>query len=184
MSIVSRITGDVNIAGALTVSSGITVTQGTINGQTRSGLSADTSQSYELPLTDWRLWDDYAVHLSDTASTSGLVVASLRYDATIADTVFFVTNREYRVAGITGRVEVAGTGGACTGIIKKAASATAITSGTALHSSTFNLVGTAATNQTLHFQLPRQISVSPQATPSGLISPARPPPLSELSPSI
>lgn len=142
MSQAARFSGDVAIDGALSASSGI-------SGQNRSGINADTSQSYELPLTDFRVWDDFARVLPDTASTSGLVIASIRYDANIADTIFWIANAPYRVVGIVGRAEVQGSGGACTAVIKKAASATAIASGTALHSSTFNLVGTAATNQTL-----------------------------------
>jgi hypothetical protein len=80
----------------------------------------------------------------------GFIPVSIEYLAASVDKVAFVADRQYRVKGIRGRVEVAGTdGGAVTAVIKKAASGTAITSGTALHSSTFNLKGTAATNQTL-----------------------------------
>src|SRR5436309_7564298 len=116
MSQAARFSGDLAIDGALSASAGIT-------GQNRSGINADTSQSYELPLTDFRVWDDFAISLPDTASTSGLIVPSIRYDANVADTIFFVSDRDYRVVGITGRPEVAGTGGACTATIKKAASA-------------------------------------------------------------
>src|SRR5437667_2427391 len=142
MAQAGRLSGDFAIDGNLSIS-------GTISGQSRAGLTADTTQSYDLPLTDFRFWDDFSIALPDTPSTSALIVPSIRYDATVADTIFFVSDRDYRVVGITGRPEVAGTGGACTAIIKKAASATAIASGTALHSSSFNLVGTAATNQVL-----------------------------------
>jgi hypothetical protein len=142
MSQAARFSGDVAIDGSLSASSGIT-------GQNRSGINADTSQSYELPLTDFRVWDDFSIVLPDTASTSGLVVASFPYEPTVLDSTFFVANRDYRVVGITGRVEVIGTGGACTAVIKKATSGTDIASGTALHSSSFNLVGTVDTNQTL-----------------------------------
>lgn len=83
-------------------------------------------------------------------ATEGLIEATLRWDANIADTVFFVASRQYIVKKITARVEVAGTdAGAVTAVVKKAASGTAITSGTALHSGTINLKGTAATNQAL-----------------------------------
>jgi hypothetical protein len=75
---------------------------------------------------------------------------TIEYVAASVDKVSFVAPRPYRVVSIIGRVEVAGTdGGAVTAAIKKTASGTAIASGTALHSSTFNLKGTAATNQTL-----------------------------------
>ena len=83
------------------------------------------------------------------AGDGGFIPASLAYTATIADTSFFVADRTYVVKAIRGRVDVAGTGGACTAVIRKAPSATAGASGTALHSSTYNLVGTANVNQTL-----------------------------------
>jgi hypothetical protein len=53
------------------------------------------------------------------------------------------------VQGISGRVEVAGTGGACTFSLFKAPSGTAGASGVLLHTGTFNVAGTAATTQTL-----------------------------------
>jgi hypothetical protein len=54
------------------------------------------------------------------------------------------------VKAITGSPTVAGSdGGAVTAAIKKASSTTAIASGTALHSGTFNLKGTADTVQNL-----------------------------------
>lgn len=75
---------------------------------------------------------------------------TLVYNSSSVDTPFFVASRSYIVKAIIWRVEVAGTdGSAVTAVVKKAASGTAITSGTALHSSTANLKGTAATNQTL-----------------------------------
>lgn len=80
----------------------------------------------------------------------GFVPIEIEYTASSVDKVSFVATRAYVVQAITGRVEAAGTdAGAVTAIIKKAASGTAIASGTALHSSTFNLKGTAATNQAL-----------------------------------
>ena len=70
--------------------------------------------------------------------------------ATSIDKVFFNARRAYTVVGLVARVEVAGTdAGAVTAVVRKAASGTAIASGTALHSGTINLKGTAATNQTL-----------------------------------
>lgn len=82
-------------------------------------------------------------------SGDGFVPVTLNYFASTPDCTFFVADRKYVVKAIRGRVDVAGTGGACTAVIRKVASGTALTSGTALHSSSFNLVGTAATNQTL-----------------------------------
>lgn len=80
----------------------------------------------------------------------GFVNISIEYTASSVDKVAFVATRKYVVQGITGRPTVAGTdAGAVTAVIKKAASATAITAGTALHSSTYNLKGTADTIQSL-----------------------------------
>lgn len=80
----------------------------------------------------------------------GFCVVNIDYNASSIDKVQFIANRRYVVKSIVGRPTVAGTdGGAVTAVIKKAASGTGITSGTALHSSTFNLKGTANTNQTL-----------------------------------
>ncbi len=83
--------------------------------------------------------------------TTGAIVVSGMYGELTAptDLVFFVASRAYQVQSIIFRPLVAGTGGACTGEIKKAASATAIASGTILHASTADLVGTVNTNQTL-----------------------------------
>ena len=75
---------------------------------------------------------------------------NIEYNASAVDKVAFVATRRYIVKAITGRPTVAGTdGGAVTAVLKKAASATAITAGTALHSSTYNLKGTADTIQAL-----------------------------------
>lgn len=80
----------------------------------------------------------------------GVEFAETEWLAASVDKVFFVATRAYRVKAITARVEAAGTdASAVTGTIKKVASGTAITSGTALHSSTINLKGTAATNQAM-----------------------------------
>lgn len=78
------------------------------------------------------------------------VIESFDYTAASVDAVFFVAPRAMRIKSITWRVEAAGTdAGAVTAVVKKAASATAITAGTALHSGTANLKGAAATNQAL-----------------------------------
>lgn len=84
-----------------------------------------------------------------TGGEGGFMAVGLPYTATIADGSFFTADRNYVVKGIRGRVDVAGTGGACTAVIRKAASGTAGTSGVALHSGSFNLVGTANAAQTL-----------------------------------
>lgn len=83
-------------------------------------------------------------------STAGFIPASSFWVPTDVDRPFFVASRAYRVKSIIARVEVAGTdGGAVTAVINKAASGTAITAGTILHTGTINLKGTAATNQVL-----------------------------------
>ncbi|TBN49176.1 hypothetical protein [Pseudomonas sp. BGI-2] len=79
----------------------------------------------------------------------GFIPATLPYIATTVDCTIFTAGRPYVVKAIRGRVDVAGTGGACTATIRKVASGTAITSGTALHTDSFNLVGTVNTQQAL-----------------------------------
>lgn len=81
----------------------------------------------------------------------GWLAATVSYHpSSNATNVAFVAQRAGRVKGIVGRVQAAGTdAGAVTATVYKAPSGTAIASGTALHSSTFNLKGTASTNQTL-----------------------------------
>lgn len=80
----------------------------------------------------------------------GFVTIDIEYNASSVDKTCFLATRAYVVQGIRGRPTVAGTdAGAVTAVIKKAASGTAITAGTALHSGTYNLKGTADTNQTL-----------------------------------
>lgn len=83
-------------------------------------------------------------------NSAGYVPVNIEYTASSVDKVSFVATRAYIVKSITGRPTVAGTdAGAVTAVIKKAASATAITAGTALHSGTYNLKGTADTIQSL-----------------------------------
>jgi hypothetical protein len=122
--------------------------RGTKPAYARNELTQDNNLSFGIPLQSFRIWDEFDRHLPDLAIKSA-IVASFAWDPTTADSSFFVAGRDYRVLGITARVEVAGTGGACTAIIKKAPSATDIAAGTALHSSSINLVGTVDTNQTL-----------------------------------
>lgn len=74
---------------------------------------------------------------------------TLNYIATLVTQKFFVAPRKLLVVAINGATRVAGTGGACTLSFYKAASAIAVGSGTLLHSGTFNVVGTADTNQPL-----------------------------------
>lgn len=82
-------------------------------------------------------------------ATAGFIGAAVNYNVPAADTSFFTADRAYVVKGIRGTPDVAGTGGACTAVMRKVPSGTAITSGTALHTGSFNLVGTVNTTQTL-----------------------------------
>lgn len=79
----------------------------------------------------------------------GFIPVTLNYLATTVDCTLFTADRPYVVKAIRGRVDVAGTGGACTAVIRKVPSGTVITSGTALHTGSFNLVGTANAQQAL-----------------------------------
>lgn len=82
-------------------------------------------------------------------TTNSSKVVTLNYISTIATQKIFVASVPMMVTDITGVTRVAGSGGACTLAFYKAASAVAVASGTLLHSGTFNMVGTADTNQTL-----------------------------------
>lgn len=100
---------------------------------------------------------------------AGFINVSIEYAAASVDKVAFVANRAYIVKSITGRPTVAGTdGSAVTAVIKKAASATAITAGTALHSSTFNLKGTADTIQALTLSTTASDLLIPAGTAIGI----------------
>lgn len=87
---------------------------------------------------------------STSGSTPAFIPVNIPYNASSIDSVHFVASRPYRVLAISGRPEVAGTdGSAVTATIKKAAGTVAIASGTALHTGTYDLKGTAATVQSL-----------------------------------
>jgi hypothetical protein len=94
--------------------------------------------------------DDGYMGLQGTDADAGaFIFAGGEYSATSIDkTTFFIAPRAARVVGCRLRVTVAGSdGGAVTAVIRKVPSGTAIASGTALMSDTFNLKGTADTNQ-------------------------------------
>lgn len=63
--------------------------------------------------------------------------------------VFFTALRAWRVSAIRGRVTTSATVATPTFVVYKAPSGTAIGSGTALHTGTFDLVGVVNGNQTL-----------------------------------
>ena len=71
------------------------------------------------------------------------------YISSLVTQKIFIATVPVRVVAINGVTRVAGSGGACTVSFYKAASGVAVGSGTLLHSGSFNLVGTADTNQTL-----------------------------------
>lgn len=71
------------------------------------------------------------------------------YSAGSTSASVFTAPRACVVQSISGRVEVAGTGGACTFSLFKAVSGIAGASGVLLHTGSFNVAGTAATPQTL-----------------------------------
>lgn len=71
------------------------------------------------------------------------------YTAALVTQKFFVAVRPSIVVDIRGVTRVAGSGGACTVAFFKAASGVAVGSGVALNTGSYNLVGTADTNQVL-----------------------------------
>lgn len=141
-----------------------------LTGATRASIAQETLKAYDLPLTNWRIHDAFETPLpSLSAASAGVLAVSYNWDVNSADDSFFVSNRDWRVVGITARVEVAGTdGGAVTATIKKAASATDIASGTALHSSTINLKGTVDTNQALTLSTTQVDADIPAGTAIGI----------------
>jgi hypothetical protein len=71
------------------------------------------------------------------------------YISTVVTQAIWVAPYACIVTDIRGRTRVAGSGGACTFSFYKVPDITAVASGTLLHSGTFDLVGTADTNQIL-----------------------------------
>ena len=75
---------------------------------------------------------------------------SMQYVPTSVTSAYFIVTRSLKVETIIGRVSVVGTdGSAVSAVIRKAPNGTQVASGTVLHSGTFNLKGTLATNQTM-----------------------------------
>lgn len=83
--------------------------------------------------------------------TGAFIHATVNYNVPVAATAVCLINagRALVLDSIIGRTFVAGTGGAATVALWKAPSGTAPTSGTQLHSGTFNMVGTIHTDQSL-----------------------------------
>lgn len=84
-----------------------------------------------------------------TGGSGGFLTVSHNYNVPAINQTIFTADRPYVVKAVRGRVDVLGTGGACTYQIRKAVSGTIGTSGVLLHSSTYNLVGTINTMQNL-----------------------------------
>lgn len=82
-------------------------------------------------------------------SQSACKYVDFKYDANTVTQAAFVAEFPCRLAAIRGRPRVAGSGGACTFTFFKCASAIAAASGTSLSGSSFNVAGTADTNQTV-----------------------------------
>lgn len=108
--------------------------------------SADVGcHRYNTTTSSWEVFDG-----TNWKAVASSFVSFVYGEATPIDAPFFVATRTMRVAAITARPLVVGSdAGAVTAVIKKAASGTAIASGTALHSSSINLKGTANANQAL-----------------------------------
>lgn len=99
----------------------------------------------------------------------GFEIVNMIYDATSVDRCYMVASRAYVVKAVIGRPTVIGSdGSAVTAVVKKAASGTAITAGTAVHSSTYNLKGTANTNQVLTLSTTGSDLVIPAGTGIGI----------------
>jgi hypothetical protein len=88
-------------------------------------------------------WDGY------DHTRVGFIPVNTEYNVPAADKLIFVATRRMIVKSISGCPSVAGTGGACTAVVKKASGTTAIASGTAVHSGSYDLVGTVNTVQNL-----------------------------------
>lgn len=82
-------------------------------------------------------------------ATSSSKFIAVNYVAALVTQKVFVAPIACVVTAIQGATRVAGSGGAATISFYKAADAIAVGSGTLLHSGSFNLVGTADTNQYL-----------------------------------
>lgn len=94
-------------------------------------------------------------------SAAGLIPVSMWYNAPPAVAIpMFVASRAYRVKRIEGRVLAQGSGGACTGAFWRAASATALGSGTALNTGSYNFVGTIDANQNLTLEAAANLEIA------------------------
>ena len=88
-----------------------------------------------------------ALGVANATSQSKFIV--WKYDANSVTQKFFTAPIALRVTAIQGATRVAGSGGACTYSFYRAGDGVAVASGTVLHSGSFDVVGTADTNQYL-----------------------------------
>jgi hypothetical protein len=96
---------------------------------------------------DLRAKNDDATTFPELTFNGGNPVAAVwAFPPTPVDAVFYIAPCKMRVKAVTFRPTAAG-GAGSTAVVKKAASGTAIASGTALHSNNLTLDGTAHTNQ-------------------------------------
>lgn len=82
-------------------------------------------------------------------ATQASKFVTVNYISSLVTQKVFIAPIAMRVTAIHGATRVAGSGGACTLAFYKAADAVAVGSGTLLHDGTFNVAGTADTNQYL-----------------------------------
>ena len=80
-------------------------------------------------------------------TTTSCKYITFPYDANTVTQKIFTASQKCVVTDIRGATRVAGSGGACTFDFWKAASGVAVASGTKLNTTTFDIAGTADTNQ-------------------------------------
>lgn len=85
--------------------------------------------------------------VADSGSSQDTVTCN--YTASMVTQQIFTENRKSLIVDIRGINRVIGSGGACTVQFFKSASGVAVGSGTLLHSGSYNVVGTADTQQIL-----------------------------------
>jgi hypothetical protein len=116
------------------------------------GVPQPATQTGTTLLHDDMTWAALPAATTSTAGIAKLhnVPVSVGWIATVNpnNVVIAVINQASTISAIIGAVETA-TGGTSTVTVNKAASGTACSAGTILHSGSFNANGTAATNQTL-----------------------------------
>ena len=104
-----------------------------------------------------------------TGGNGAFLPITAAYTAASGTASMMSANRNYIVGDITGRVDVSGTGGACTLSLYAAASGVAIASGMLLHTSSFNIAGTANTKQVLSLATPASALVLPAGSVLGYV---------------